>query len=104
MSVGARVRVASVSEIPVGSSKRVRAGKWDISVFNAEGVFYAVKDGCPHQMVSLCGGPIAGSVLTCPGHAWRFDLRDGSCVEGDLEMTLKKFPVVEVGGELFVEV
>jgi nitrite reductase/ring-hydroxylating ferredoxin subunit len=101
---GVTIRVATVEELPSGASRRVVAGKWEISVFNVGGTFRAVKDSCPHQMVSLCGGSVDGTVLTCPGHAWKFDLSDGRCLEGDPELTLKSFPVTVKEGVVHVEV
>ena len=102
--MGAWIRVARVDEIPPGTSRRVKAGKWEIALFHADGTFVAVKDACPHQQVSLAGGPLEGLVLTCPGHVWKFDLSDGHCLEGDPEVTLMRFPVSQRGGDLFVEV
>ena len=98
------VRVAGVSEIPPGSSKRVKLAKGDVAVFNVAGKFVACKDECPHQMVSLTGGSLEGDVMTCPGHAWKFDLgRSGRCVSGDTELSLRMFPVKVVAGEVYVE-
>lgn len=98
------VKVAPASEIPEGFSKRVRTGKWDVTVFHAEDGFRAVKDECPHQMVSLCGGPVRGNVVTCPGHNWTFDLTTGQCLQGDPEMRIRTFPVVVRDGVVYVEV
>ena len=98
------VLVAPVSEIPPGSSKRVKLAKWDVAVFNVEGRFVACKDECPHQMVSLTGGTLEGTVMTCPGHAWKFDFAQaGKCVAGDEELFLRMFPVKVVDGEVYVE-
>jgi nitrite reductase/ring-hydroxylating ferredoxin subunit len=99
------VRVAAIEDIPPGASKRVVLGKWDIAVFNVAGTFVACKDACPHQMVSMTGGSVAGTVLTCPGHALRFDLADaGRCVEGDVELSLKLFKTRVQDGDVYVEV
>lgn len=79
-------------------------GKWEIAVFNLGGTLYAVKDQCPHQEVSLSTGTVEGTVLTCPGHVWKFDLRDGHCVDGDLDVHAKTFPITVDNGGVFVEV
>jgi 3-phenylpropionate/trans-cinnamate dioxygenase ferredoxin component len=38
---------------------------------------HAMEDACPHSGRSLCAGRIEGSVVTCPGHGWRIDVRTG---------------------------
>ena len=97
-------RVCSLEEIPDGRSRRVKVGKWDISVFRIDEDVYAIKDTCPHQDVSLSTGTIDGTVLTCPGHVWKFDLRDGQCVDGDTEIRAKTFPTAVRDGEVYVDV
>jgi nitrite reductase/ring-hydroxylating ferredoxin subunit len=34
-------------------------------------------DRCPHRDIALSGGVVKNGLLTCPGHFWQFDLRDG---------------------------
>lgn len=97
-------RVCKLEEIEHGKSRRVQVGKWDISVFRIDDEVFAIKDRCPHQEVSLSTGTVDGTVLTCPGHVWKFDLRDGQCVDGDTGVTAKTFPTVVRDGEVFVEV
>jgi nitrite reductase/ring-hydroxylating ferredoxin subunit len=97
------VRVASAAEIPPGTWKQVKLTKWDLAIFNLEGRFLAARDECPHQLVSLAGGSLSGSVITCPGHCWKFDLgRDGQCVD-DPDLKLRMFPVKVVEGNVYVE-
>ncbi len=75
---------AAADEIPSGQSKIVRIQGREIAVFNAGGTFFAVKNSCPHEAASLERGRLEGSVLTCPGHGWRFDLRTGDCLDRPL--------------------
>ncbi len=42
---------------------------------------FAIEDACPHSGRSLCGGSIEQHVVTCPGHAWCIDVRDGRVVK-----------------------
>ena len=53
------------------------------------GTFYAVENSCPHQGGPLAEGWIEGPIVTCPWHAWCFDVRTG-------KMTLSEFAAVEV--------
>ena len=93
-----------MNELPPGKSKRVQLNDVEISVFNVKGAFYAIKDTCPHQEVSLSTGTVEGTILTCPGHVWRFNLVDGRCVEGDTDVCAMTYPVVVEDGGVFVEV
>ena len=36
-------------------------------------------NACPHAGGNLSGGALEGSVVTCPWHAWPFDLTTGVC-------------------------
>lgn len=74
------VPVAEVRDIPQGRAKAFRIRGREIAVFNIEGIFYAVKSTCPHRGVSLHGGSVEQTIVTCPGHGWQFDLRTGNCV------------------------
>jgi nitrite reductase/ring-hydroxylating ferredoxin subunit len=43
---------------------------------------YAIHGRCSHRGCSLAKGELDGTVVTCPCHGSRFDLRDGSVVRG----------------------
>ena len=71
------VKVAVTREIPPGSGMTVEVGDKPIAVFNCDGTFYAIDDTCPHQGGPLGEGEVDGTVVTCPWHEWRYDLRTG---------------------------
>jgi nitrite reductase (NADH) small subunit len=71
------VRVAGVAEIPPGHARSVVVDDREIAVFNVDGSFYAIDGTCPHQGGPLAEGWIDGAVVTCPWHAWCFDVRTG---------------------------
>lgn len=75
------VHVADAQEIPPGHGKVVRLQGREIALFNDDGTFYAVKNSCPHRGSSLERGTVEHAVLTCPGHAWQFDLRTGDALD-----------------------
>jgi len=72
------VDVASVDEIPVGKSKPFKVNGRLVAVFNHDGQLHAIDDMCPHMGASLSDGHVEGCEVTCPWHAWSFDIRDGS--------------------------
>ena len=47
-----------------------------------DGDFFATADACPHAGGPLGEGDLDGFEVTCPFHAYTFDIRDGSCTSG----------------------
>ena len=52
----------------------------EILLARAGGNYYATSNLCPHMNGDLSRGNLEGTVVTCPRHASRFDLKDGSVV------------------------
>jgi nitrite reductase (NADH) small subunit len=76
------VPVGSAADIAPGHSTTVVIDGREIAVFNAGGTFYALENYCPHQGASLAEGWIEGTTVTCPWHAWCFNLTDGTMTLG----------------------
>jgi nitrite reductase/ring-hydroxylating ferredoxin subunit len=76
------VPVASVTDIPPGEARAYIVGDREVAVFNVEGGFHAVENACPHQGGPLAEGFIEGAMVTCPWHAWCFDVRTGAMTLG----------------------
>lgn len=70
--------VASVDDIPVGKGASFAVNGRMVAVFNVDGKFHAMDDLCPHMGASLAGGALQDGVVTCPWHAWRFSVCDGT--------------------------
>jgi nitrite reductase (NADH) small subunit/3-phenylpropionate/trans-cinnamate dioxygenase ferredoxin subunit len=54
-----------------------------VAVFLNEGQYYAIDDICPHMGASLGAGTLDTTerghlAVTCPWHAWRFSVKDGT--------------------------
>jgi len=49
-----------------------------LALFRQGDKVHAIDDACPHMGFSLAGGAVEDGVVTCPLHAWRFRLEDGS--------------------------
>ena len=63
-----RYIVATVEEIPPGGRKLVEVAGRSIGVFNLDGVFFALRNRCPHQGGPLCSGPLGGLIVaSSPG-------------------------------------
>src|SRR5258708_2823716 len=71
-------RVCSVGDVPEGEGKTVEVNGKLIAVFCTGGQYHAIDDTCPHMGASLSGGYVENGIVTCPWHAWRFRLADGT--------------------------
>jgi nitrite reductase/ring-hydroxylating ferredoxin subunit len=76
------VTVADVGEIAPGNAKAFLVGDREIALFNIDGTFFAIDNTCPHQGGPLANGWIEGRTVTCPWHAWCFDLATGKMTLG----------------------
>ena len=73
------VKVASVNDVPDGEGKIVKANGKEIALFKLNGSFYAIDNTCKHMGGPLGEGWLEDSIVTCPWHGWRYDIKDGQC-------------------------
>lgn len=70
-------------------------------LFHIDDSWYAVRNRCPHQQFEkLHEGEVNGTVVTCPMHGWKFDLKTGNNVAGGGR--LKTWVVKVRNGEILV--
>lgn len=74
------VRAALVSELSEGGLKKVTVDNTPLLLARVRGQVYATEAACPHLQADLSGGTLQGTILTCPLHNSRFDIRDGHVV------------------------
>ena len=69
------------SEIPEGHSKvfsiSVQELKQDVAVFNIGGNFHVISNVCAHKGGPLNQGILEKTIVTCPWHGWKYDVRNG---------------------------
>lgn len=97
------VKVANLSEVPVGKMKEVELGSIAIALCNNDGNICAIDGTCPHAGGPLASGALHDGVAVCPWHAWGFDTRTGN---SDFNSGIA-IPVYEVevrGDEIFVDI
>jgi nitrite reductase (NADH) small subunit/3-phenylpropionate/trans-cinnamate dioxygenase ferredoxin subunit len=70
--------VAKVGAIPEGEGITVVLDERLVALFCSAGRYYAIDDLCPHMGASLGAGVVEDGVVTCPWHAWRFCVADGT--------------------------
>jgi nitrite reductase (NADH) small subunit/3-phenylpropionate/trans-cinnamate dioxygenase ferredoxin subunit len=73
--------VARVGEIPAGEGRAYPVNGRVVAVFHLDGRYHAILDTCPHMGASLASGYVEGTAVTCPWHAWRFCVRDGTWLD-----------------------
>ncbi|WP_328392648.1 Rieske (2Fe-2S) protein [Nocardia sp. NBC_00416] len=111
--------VATVDEIPPGSSKVVPIGRHGVGVYNVNGTFYAIANYCPHEGGPLCAGRTRGRTVVddsvpgdsvmvrdnefiyCPWHQWGFELATGTTAVKP-EWSIRTYPVRVVGDDVLV--
>lgn len=56
-----------------------------IALYNVDGELYATENACPHAGGQLGEGDLDGHEVTCPFHAFTFDVRTGECTSGQTD-------------------
>jgi 3-phenylpropionate/trans-cinnamate dioxygenase ferredoxin component len=111
------VPIGKVGEIAEGAMKQVNIPGHSILLARVGDLYYAVANNCTHRGGNLSQGTLQGTVVTCPWHHSRFDVRDGRVVRwlngglstaiGGLfkpEQALKSYPVQVDGDRIMAEV
>lgn len=103
------IRVASKAELPANKMIMVVVGGKEILLSNIDGSYYAIANKCTHFGGSLVKGSLDGSIVTCPRHGAKFDVKTGQAVGdakiGFVKMKVKaeeSYPVKVNGTEIFV--
>jgi nitrite reductase (NADH) small subunit len=96
------VKVAAAGDIAPGAGVCVEVGGRQVAVFNVDGAFYAIDNTCPHRGGPLAEGELEGTAVTCPWHAWQFDLKTGESLTDDSRVD--RFDVQVSDGQVLVAV
>lgn len=76
------VRVASTTEIPQGTMKKIMLGNQQVLVVNVKGKFYAIGNVCTHMGGPLDQGILEDHEVECPWHGSHFDVTTGQVKRG----------------------
>ena len=99
----AMIDIASLSDIPRQGARVVRTVLGWVAVFRtADDQVFALEDRCPHKGGPLAEGIVHGSSVTCPLHAWVFDLNTGAAQGADAGQ-VRRYPVRTEGGRGFLD-
>jgi nitrite reductase/ring-hydroxylating ferredoxin subunit len=97
------VKVASTSEVTPGQCRVVEAEGKTLALSNVDGTFYAIDNTCIHQGGPLGEGSLQGNTVTCPWHAWEYDVTTGKNTMNP-SMGVGSYPVKVDGDNVLVEV
>ena len=97
----AQQRVASKDDVLPGGSKGIVLNGQEVALFNVDGSYSAIDNTCPHRGGPLSDGSLNGRTVTCPWHAWEFDVTTGSCLNNPAAR-VRAYPVEIQGNDLFV--
>jgi nitrite reductase (NADH) small subunit/3-phenylpropionate/trans-cinnamate dioxygenase ferredoxin subunit len=75
------VTVARSGDVPQGTGATFTVEDRLIALFHTTDGYRAIDDLCPHMGASLGSGHLEGTTVSCPWHAWRFDVCSGNWVD-----------------------
>jgi nitrite reductase/ring-hydroxylating ferredoxin subunit len=96
-------RVCKVGDVPEGEGKPIAVCGRVIALFFVNGEYHAIDDMCPHMGASLAGGYVEDGVVTCPWHAWRFQITDGTWAD-NRRIKIGSYPVRVEGDDILIGV
>ena len=97
------IKVAEKSELANVPAKIVNVDGRNIALFRVKDEFFATANLCLHRGGPLGEGVLSGSLVTCPWHGWKFDVKTGSFT---VIPTLKvpTYKVKEENGAVLIEI
>ena len=80
------VKACAVADVAPGTGKTITVEGKELALFNVDGTFHAIDNTCPHRGGPLGEGELEGCIVTCPWHAWQFDLSTGESITDDMSV------------------
>ncbi len=96
-------KVCLEKDLKPGRAKSVRLFGRPFAVFNIDGRFHGIDAACRHMKANLAGGRLDGSIVTCPMHAWKYDVCTGKCTTQS-DADVKSLPVKLEEGFIWIEI
>lgn len=99
------VKVASTSEVLVGSMKTFTVRGKPVALANVDGEFFAVSDICTHEHCSLgTEGFLDDGVITCGCHGAQFDVTTGRVVALPAPGDVASYEVKVEGNDVLIKI
>lgn len=97
------VRAAALTDVPEGTIRDFSVAGKEIALANVAGRVHAISNTCLHRGGPLGQGMLVNTVVTCPWHAWQFDVTSGKAVQ-NASVGLDCYPVEIRDDGIFVDV
>lgn len=94
--------IARADELADGEIKGARCDDTDLVIGRQGADIFIFEGHCPHQGTLLSEGTIAGGILTCRSHGWRYACASGYKLE-DSTVRLKRFRAIVDGPQILVD-
>lgn len=97
------IRVCEADEIDEEDLVRFDHDGRSFAVYNTEKGYFATDGYCTHEEQHLEDGIVIGTVIECPLHQGRFDVRTGEALSAPVCVDLKTYPVKIEDGDVFIQ-
>ncbi|NIJ09636.1 nitrite reductase/ring-hydroxylating ferredoxin subunit [Sphingomonas vulcanisoli] len=87
------ISVAAVGDVIEEKPTVAKVDEAEIAIFKIDGEYFAISNVCTHVWAPLSRGRRDGFVIACPLHWGLFDIRDGSCQGGPVDVDLASYDV-----------
>jgi len=97
------VPIIELERCRAGGGTFVACGGRELAVFRLAEPdrLYVIDNTCPHAGGNLAAGQVAGEVVSCPWHGWKFDLTTGVCVDSP-QACVRRYPAEVREGVVYV--
>jgi nitrite reductase/ring-hydroxylating ferredoxin subunit len=96
-------KACKTGDVKAGCGRSLDVNGTPVAIFNIDGNFYALNDTCGHRGGPLGEGELDGTIVICPWHGWRYDVKTGA---NQLvpDLPTNKYEVKVDGDDILVEV
>jgi len=98
------ITVADRNSVEIGGVVQVKAGDFDVALYNIDGQFYATDNICTHAQALLSDGWLEGDIIECPLHGGRFEVKTGKGLGAPITCDVRTFPVRIEGDAIQIDV
>jgi nitrite reductase/ring-hydroxylating ferredoxin subunit len=98
------VKVCETTDVPLGTMRPVDVGENKLMIVNVDGSLYAVNRICTHETADLSTGFLLDSVVTCPLHLSRFNVKTGAVENLPATVPLATYGLKIEGTSVYVRV
>jgi 3-phenylpropionate/trans-cinnamate dioxygenase ferredoxin component len=95
--------VASSDDLEDEDVLQVEIDGRTLAVYYTNGEYFATDGICSHELAYLADGFVFGSIIECPKHQGRFDIRTGQPKGAPACVPIRTYPARAIEGEIHVQ-